>query len=226
MSDAARASTAASRRVPAGTRKLPPPFFPGRAGAHDYSTPAIPNDPACLVTDWLPSWPGTGGAGGQLDGATLDVGWPPPPGTGGSAGGLDAGIDVHGGQDAAVDAWPGTGGSGGAADVPAAPPDVAIDVMVDVRGPAPLDGAADAPRAPPLDAADAPNAPPIDDAAADVPNTSPVDGGSDGPPLSTSDSADDVPTSIDVSLDTAPPDAPAPVDTGSEANPEVPAVDS
>ena len=52
--------------------------LPALAATHDY-TPTLPNDPACLVTDWVP--PGTGGAGGTLDAGTagvdgvIDNGW-------------------------------------------------------------------------------------------------------------------------------------------------------
>ena len=44
--------------------------LPAMAAMHDY-TPTIPNDPACLVTDWLP--PGTGGDSGTLDDGAVDT---------------------------------------------------------------------------------------------------------------------------------------------------------
>jgi len=87
---------------------------------HDY-TSAIPNDPACLVTDWLPT-SGTGGAGGLLDGGAVDAGQPSPTGAGG-AGGFDAEADVPFGQDY-------------------------LDVASERLLPPPLDGAADAPIPP------------------------------------------------------------------------------
>jgi hypothetical protein len=111
---------------------LPPEAL---VGTHDY-TPTILSDPACLVTDWLPSGPGTGGAGGTFDAGALDAG--------GGGGGYDGAPDapqawdiapdgaVDGGsvagRDAEPDVAPLADGRDLAVDVPSPPVDVAIDV--------------------------------------------------------------------------------------------------
>ena len=134
------------------------------AAMHDY-TPAIANDPACLVTEWLP--PVSGTSGGQLDGATPDVEQLPPLGTGGSGGGRDSGPDVPLGQDTYVQL--GTDGSGGPADVPAASgPDALLDIAAEAGLPRPVDGAAMDGAAVPLDA-------PLDLSIAAVPLDAPLD---------------------------------------------------
>jgi hypothetical protein len=94
---------------------LPPEAL---VGMHDY-TPTIPNDPGCLVTDWLPTVPGT------LDGGALDVG----------GGGLDGALDAPVVGDTAPDVAMDSGGSATGLD---AEPDVAP--LVDAR-----DVAADVP---------------------------------------------------------------------------------
>jgi alpha-tubulin suppressor-like RCC1 family protein len=147
--------------------------------AHDH-TPALANDPGCLVTDWLPPLPGTGGAGGTLDGGRPDAGEQDvaPVDTGGTGPRLDAGADAPLGQDLPRDLWLGTGGSGGQADVPMGVDSggVALDTAAE-RLPALLDGAVDAAMPPSIDgssrdatpldrAADAPL--PLPDAALDA----------------------------------------------------------
>jgi hypothetical protein len=183
--------------------------LPARATMHDY-TPAIPNDPACLVTDWLPTVPGTGGAGGQQDGGALDVGGLLPVDTGGSGGGLDSGADAPLGQDAAPDLWLGTGGSAGTADVPTDRREVSLDAKAEANLPGPLDGAIDVPMPPPLDAA------PMD-AGVDTPLPLSLDGAADVPMTLDQGAPDLVSPEVDNALD-------APVDLS--AGDDVGAVDS
>ena len=90
--------------------------LPALAATHDY-TPTLPNDPACLVTDWVP--PGTGGAGGTLDAGTagvdgvIDTGWMGSGGVGGAGAGVDSGPDAPLVQDTARDVATGAGGADG-----------------------------------------------------------------------------------------------------------------
>jgi alpha-tubulin suppressor-like RCC1 family protein len=186
--------------------------LPARATMHDH-TPALANDPACLVTDWLPPVPGTGGAGGQPDGGGLDIGGLPSVDTGGSGGGLDSGADAPLGPDAARDVWLGTGGTGGSPDAPAVDNrGVSVDTGSEVWLPGLLDGAAEAAR--PIDAL------PMDRA--------PADGTADRPLPPFTDGAADVPISLDGALDVAAevPGAPDVPPDLSVAGGEVGAVDS
>ena len=186
-------------------RDLPPAAL---AAAHDH-TPTVPNDPACLVTDWLPLVPGTGGAPGQLDGGAADAAWLPPTGTGGTVtiGKPDSGADAPLGQDTASDVrLSGTGGSGGPADAPVVDgSDTAADVASEGWLPVPLVDAADAPTTPTIDGAstDTP-LPPVDDAASISLDGGAVDGASQEASASL-DAADDLVTGGEAGgVDTSP----------------------
>jgi hypothetical protein len=97
---------------------LPPSAL---ATLHDR-TPAIPNDPVCLLTDWLPPGSGAAGPGGERDAGGPDLGGSSPAGSGGTGSGIDSGLGPAG-----------TGGTGGGPDPGVdAPPveDVVRDVPV------------------------------------------------------------------------------------------------
>jgi hypothetical protein len=161
--------------------------------AHDH-TPALANDPGCFVTDWLPPLPGTGGAGGTLDGGAQDTGAQDvsPVETGGTGPRLDAAADAPLGQDLPRDLWLGTGGSGGQADVPLAVDSgrSTLDTAAESR-PALLDGAVDAAMPPVIDGS------PRDSSPRDA---TPLDRAADAP-LPLPDAAVDV--SFDAAADTS-----------------------
>jgi hypothetical protein len=103
-------------------KDLPPAAL---SATHDY-TPTIPNDPACMVTDWLP--PGADGGGGRLDGGAIEAGNATEAGRvdlGGAEGRPDSGLDAAWVQDTAsgvpmdVSGTDGADGSG-RAEAPAA----------------------------------------------------------------------------------------------------------